>query len=161
MVRWTRWALGLSCVAALGSAVWSYSISPEIVAIHYGLDGKPDGWGSPLDLLIVHECMIGFCTATALVMPVLVRRSPAWMINIPNKGYWLAPENRAAASAKLTTWADLFGTVFNLLMIPQLLMPGDTSATMGVAILFLGLHAFMIGSLIWLWRAFRLPAGTR
>ena len=161
MSRWTRWALGLSCVAALGSAFRLYWISPEIVAVHYGSPGTPDAWGSPMELLVLFGCMIAFSTAISLVIPVLVRRSPAWMINIPNKEYWLAPEHRDAASAKLAQWADLFGTVFNVLMIPLLLMPADMAPTMGVAILFLGMNTFFIGSLIWLWQAYRVPAGTR
>jgi hypothetical protein len=137
-----------------------YWNSPEVVAIHYGFDGKPDRWGNPMELFIVFAGMIVLCTAISLVMPVFFRRAPASKMNIPNKEYWTAPERRGVANAKFAVWADLFGTVFNALMIPLLLMPADTAATLGVAILIVGLNAFGICSLIWLSRAFRVPART-
>ena len=51
VIRWTRWALWLSCVAGLGLAFQAYSTSPARVPVHYGAGGIPDRWGSPL---IVH-----------------------------------------------------------------------------------------------------------
>jgi hypothetical protein len=162
----SRWALVLSCLAALGFALYSFSVAPAVVPVHYGLDGLPDRWGSPLQVLLVHLGIVGLGTAVMLALPELVRRAPASLLNLPNAEYWLAPEHRAAATAKLATWADLLGAAVNLLMLTlQLVLApggdGASSPSWAPALVTLAFLVFTLGSCVWLARAYRLPTATR
>ncbi len=71
------------------------SLLPERVATHFGIDGQADGWMS-------RSGYANFIRIFGLALPVftvavgfLTRFLPSWMINIPNRDYWLAPEHRA------------------------------------------------------------------
>jgi hypothetical protein len=119
-----------------------------------------------MTLLLAHGCVIGFGTLLFWALPELVRRAPRWMINLPNKEYWLSPERRGIATTKFAIWADTFGTAVNVLMITlQLVLSGDTDEAMarptfvpGFALG--GFLLFTLGSLIWLVASYRIPTRT-
>lgn len=162
MAKPSRWALVLSGLAALALAIRAFSVAPGVVPVHYGLSGLPDRWGSPLEVLLVYLGLVGVGTVIWLMLPHLFQRAPASMINLPHKEYWLAPERRDAATAKLSTWADLVGTALNLLMLTlqQVLSPGrDGASSPSVVPAFatLAFLVFTLGSCVWLARSYRLP----
>ena len=162
MVRWTRGALGLSCAVGLGLTFYSYATSPDRVPVHYGLTGIPDRWGSPVELLVAYGCVIGIGSSLCLALPELLRRAPPWAINLPNKHYWLAPENRDAATAKFALWADTQGAAVNLLMSTLLLLlaPNANAAAVPAAFpafVLVGFGMFTLASIGWLWLSYRLP----
>lgn len=53
-IRQTRISTGLDAIALLGLvvsiaiAVYSWSSLPETIPIHFGINGRPDGWGNKL-----------------------------------------------------------------------------------------------------------------
>ncbi|HSB35452.1 MAG TPA: hypothetical protein VLH41_01165, partial [Thermoanaerobaculia bacterium] len=55
-------------------------------------------------------------------MPALLKSTPASLINLPNKGYWLAPERREETMERLASSFDVFacGTVLFLLVLFEL-----------------------------------------
>jgi hypothetical protein len=163
MAKPSRWALILSCIGALGFSLHGFSVAPDIVPVHYGLDGLPDRWGPRVEVLLVYLGVVGGGTALWLTLPAFFRRVPPSMINLPHKEYWLAPERRAAATAKLSTWADMVGTALNLLMLAlQLLLTparaGTGSPNPAPTLVTLAFLAFTLGSCVWLARSYRLPA---
>lgn len=81
------------------------------------------------------------------------------MVNLPHKEYWLAPENRDAAAAKLASWANVLGTAINLLMISlqALLSHHPTAPSRVPDFLTVGFVVFALGSCIWLARSYQLP----
>lgn len=162
MARGTRWVLLLSCVGGLAFALQVYSTSPARVPIHYGPGGVPDRWGSPLDVLLIHGCVIGFGTALFLALPKLIRHAPKSLINLPHKDYWLAPEHRDAATAKFAPWSYVVGTAVNVLMITlQAVLSPTTDAALpssaAPALVTLGFVFFTLGSCVWLARSFKRP----
>ncbi|RYZ07394.1 MAG: DUF1648 domain-containing protein [Myxococcales bacterium] len=164
MASRSRWALVVSCLAGMGYAWRVYSVSPAVVPVHYGPNGLPDRWGSPAELLAVHAGVIGVSSVLFAALPWLVRRAPS-LVNLPNKEYWLAPERRDEAAAKLEGWCGVFGTALNVLVITlQALLAGGTAqGARGVAFLLsvtLGFALFTIASCVWLYRSYRLPAGA-
>jgi hypothetical protein len=171
MVRWTRWALGLSGVAGIALAFWVYSNSPERVPVHFTLNGVPDAWGSPIELLVTLTCVIGLFTAGFLALPALfrltLRCTPPSMMSLPHKEYWLAPERRDALHALLTLQANLFANLFGiaingLLISMQLaLMPGHAGPSLTPLFLLIGFFVFMIVGSVWAQRSFRPPAGEQ
>jgi hypothetical protein len=116
-----------------------------------------------LELLVAHACGIGIGTALFLAVPELLRRAPPWTISIPNKHYWLSPEHRDEATAKLATWCSAQGTAVNLLLITlQLLLAPNVDAaaapTPFPAFVLAGFGVFTLASIVWLSLAYRLPA---
>jgi len=164
MAKPSRWALVLSCLAALGFAIHGFSVAPDIVPVHYGLNGLPDRWGSRLEVLLVYLGIVGVGTVIWLALPELLRRAPPSMINLPHKEYWLAPERRDTATAKLATWADTVGTAVNLLLLAlqRVLAPGQAGSpaapSLAPTLLVLAFLVFTLGSCLWLARSYRLPA---
>jgi hypothetical protein len=167
MSRASRSALVLSCGSALGLALYGYSVSPDIVPVHYGLGGVPDRWGPRGELLAVYVGVVALCTALFFTLPEFVRRTPPSRIHLPNKEYWLSPEHRDQTATKLTAWAHTFGTAVNLFLIALqvLLAPAkDGSAPAPSPLPLLATAAFLLfsaGSCLWLVRSFRLPTEVR
>jgi hypothetical protein len=161
-IAWGRLALGLSALTGLGLAGRAYVSSPGRVPVHFAPNGFPDRWGSPLELLLVHACVIVMASGLSLTLPEIIRRGSSQVINLPNKEYWLLPEHRDAAATKAAGWAYAVGTAVNLLMILlQVLLPRDASVAAPVpalTLVLLGFVAFILGSCIWFWLAYDLPA---
>ncbi len=70
---------------------------PARVATHFGLDGEANGWMS-------RRGHLWFMTGFGLGLPVVIvalhyaaRFFPNESINLPNKGYWLAPGRRESS----------------------------------------------------------------
>jgi hypothetical protein len=133
------------------------------VPVHFGWSGAPDRWGTPLELLSVHACVISFATALFSSLPQLIRWAPAALINLPNKQYWLTPENREIAAAKFAGWSNIMGTAINGLMIAlQLLLwpsrvSNDSAPSLGFWFVLVTFVAFTVCWCAWLIAAYRLP----
>lgn len=161
--RLTTRALLTTCAVGLALAVIVYSVSPSRVPIHYGTSGQADGWGSPVLLLLVHVGLLFGGTVAFLALPEFIRRGPTWLINLPNREYWLADEHRNEAALRLSNWSCVFGTCLNVFVI--LLQLATWSAKDGViapgtiTLLVPAFLLFTLASLVWLLRALRLPRG--
>lgn len=88
----------LLCVLSLAFIVlldWSNRQLPERVATHFAFNGQPNRWSTRSSAVAL---MAGFGLALPLLMvgfALMTRFLPEGSINIPNREYWLAPENRA------------------------------------------------------------------
>jgi hypothetical protein len=89
--------LALLCGGYLWGLVGSAPLLPERVATHFGAKGEPDQWMDRATVVLIMGTagvglpllLAGFAFAT--------RRLPIWSINLPNRDYWLAPENEQRA----------------------------------------------------------------
>lgn len=94
------WALCAAAIVTFG--VWLAN-APESVAVHYGLDGTPDRWGSPKELLLLPFFIV---LSNAMMSLVLHAVDPR---------YWNRPgtleegEEPAwyRASARVIVWIEL------------------------------------------------------
>lgn len=104
--------------AALGLALAAtYSSMPERMAIHFGPDGRPDGWESRsayATYLMSASVLISLLCTGPLY---LARKLPDSLINIPERDYWLAPERRDEAHARLFTLGLAIATATTVLFI--------------------------------------------
>src|SRR5688572_32706215 len=116
MAIWSRWTFLASLLSSLGYAVYAYLDGPEVVAVHYGVQGLPDRWGSRADLLAIQVGLAALCS-TLFLVPVLFRRLPPSLLNLPHKEHWLAPAHRGEATAKVALWANTLGTVVSLVLL--------------------------------------------
>lgn len=156
-----RFALLASACLGVGLTAAIYVFSPRQVAIHFDLMGTADRWGSPTIPLLSFCFAFGVGTTLNVLMPVLIRRGPHVLINLPHRKYWMSKEHRNEAAAKIEGWSNVFGTGLNVYLI---LLQGavwaaqHSMAPVGVmAILSLAFLMFAIASSIQLLRMFKLP----
>ncbi len=106
--------LSLACIV---QALSYYGSLPEKVALHFGLSGQADGWGSRADLLILHLVAVAVTVASFLGLGLALPRLPDWMINLPNKEVWLTPERRPQTIEYLATSLLWLGSLTQLLLL--------------------------------------------
>lgn len=163
-----RRLLILFFVADLALGVVAWAVLPAQVAIHFGPGGRPDAWASREvnGLLIFGVEALLF--ALFFFLPRLLERTPAGLINIPNRRYWLEGGRVEAARRRLTDLTDEYGAALFGLFFCVGLLTLDANLSEPVRLdqtLFLVLvGAFLLYTLLWglrLLRSFRLPRTHR
>ncbi len=151
-------------IANLVLALISLAFLPSSVAIHFGRDGMADNWGpSYISALF----FIGTNTLLFLCLyftPRLVFKLPAKRINLPNKDYWLRPENKTRTLTVFSSLMREFGIALFLFFFVVELLTIQANLSQPVKLnekLFLSaLVLFVLYAGYWcikLFRAFRLP----
>lgn len=162
-----RVAFVLGFVANVVLAILSLVILPDRVAVHFGPGGMPDGWApsyvNSLFFLGMHTLLFLLLSFSPRLMFIF----PARWVNLPNKQFWLAPENRDRAVGKLSALMDSFGAaLFLYLLVIQLL---TIQANLSVPVrlnerVFLAFLVLFLGYTgVWcvaFFRSFRLPDKT-
>ena len=109
----------LLAVVALGAAFFfaTSSMLPSVVASHFVADGVADGFMSK-------SAYVPFMAIMALALPLLLglllgvlgQRIPPSLINIPNRGYWLAPQRVDATRQYIARQAGFFAGLLVVFM---------------------------------------------
>jgi uncharacterized membrane protein len=158
--------LGIVLIVCL--RVWSlWSQLPDSMASHYGLSGRADAYMSKEGFFLVVALAGGGALAAIFAAPTLMRRLPPSLINIPNRTYWLANDERREIAIERV--ADLLGgmgvaTAALLAITIDLVMQAnlhgtnlDNLAFMIVMIAYLGFVAYVF---IQRKRLLKLPEGS-
>jgi len=97
-------------------AVWAafyfsslYAQLPEVMASHFNARGMPNGWQTKSAFF---GMLIGVSVLAAVIgfaIPRIISALPPEYINLPNKGYWLAPAQRAGTMDFLDGYFAWFG----------------------------------------------------
>jgi len=74
-------------IIAAGFSVWAYGRLPGQVATHWGIDGRPDGWSSPLVAAVLLPAMGLVLAVIFLVLPRIDPRRGAY--TAPRSPYWV------------------------------------------------------------------------
>jgi uncharacterized membrane protein len=96
-------------------AIVYYPQLPAQLASHFDARGLPNGWSSKSAYFALQAFIVLVLTLCFAVLPSLLERAPARLLNLPNKDYWLAPERRAATMARVAsalTWFGCAGLAF-------------------------------------------------
>lgn len=105
----------------LGFAVWHlakhYPLMPDRMASHFGAGGVPDGWSSKDHFFLLFGVMLTVMTAMFGGLAFLIPALPASTINIPNREYYLSPENRERTYGILVSYMLWFGAATTAFMI--------------------------------------------
>ena len=145
----------------------SLRVLPERVAIHFGGGGWANGWASKFTsaLLMTGLQILIFCAL--YFFPRLIISIPSRWTNLPNKDYWLKPENRTRTKQILEHLMWRFGTVLFLLFLIMGLLTLQANMSdpvrLNMNVFFLSLAAFLIYTIWWvikLLRAFQIPSGV-
>ncbi len=79
---------------AVAHAAYYYPALPANMATHFDLQGQPDGWSSKSECMIVYAVLVGFLGVLFVCLALAIHKTPVWMVNMPNKDYWLSPERQ-------------------------------------------------------------------
>jgi serine/threonine-protein kinase len=155
-------ALILAQAALALTLAATYPWMPERVATHFGPDGGPDGWESRsayATYLLSASVLISALCAGPLY---LARKLPDSLINIPERDYWLAPENRDEAHARLFALGLAIATATTVLFIalhlltvranrsrPPRLEPAEAFGLIAIFLVILGAVVWSFSARAW------------
>ncbi|HEX2752170.1 MAG TPA: DUF1648 domain-containing protein [Alphaproteobacteria bacterium] len=137
---------------------------PDTMAIRFELNGTPNGWMSREGFALYYAVLLIFMTGVCAITGMFLKKMPDRLINIPHKGYWLAPERREKSLRSLQSMTDMIGVVvgfFIILMMQAVIAANlDKYPQLGFDRLMsvLGiLIAFILCTLLYVRRRFRAP----
>ncbi len=154
----------LAVLITLASDLGLYFLLPETVATHFDRAGNPNGW-------MTKEFHLGFLLVLHLAFfaifffaPTLVIKSPPRFLNIPNRDFWLQPENRDELYHKWRFLMDSLGLViflFFLLMNLVIFEANQSSEPHLNDSLFLTFFVSLLIYMLWwmykVFSSFRIP----
>jgi uncharacterized membrane protein len=105
----------LAIVAAI--YFWSiYAQLPDVVASHFNGRGDATAWQSKSVFFAFFVGAVALASIAVFQVPRIISRMPAQSINLPNKDYWLGPQQSAATFEYLGTWFAWFGCLLLLVI---------------------------------------------
>jgi len=136
-------------------SVGSFLVLPEQVAIHFGTGGHADGWSSREFHLLLNLGMDSFLFMLFFFIPKGIRRFPKSLMNLPDKSYWLQPENLQRLYQLMDDWLHELGVAMMifLLVIGGLTLKANLAqpVRLNEPTFFVVLAIFMAYVLYWSW----------
>ena len=86
-----------------------YALLPNVVASHFDRHGIANGWETKQSFFQVLAVLTVVSALLVFGIPTIIGVLPRPLINLPNKEYWLGPEQRAASIGFLRAWFAWFG----------------------------------------------------
>lgn len=120
---------GCLIVVSVMQAAYYYPKLPDTIALHFDGSGVPDGFQSKEFVLALDVGLVVFLVAVFGGINLAITRAPAYLMKLPNKDYWLAPQRRAQthlAMSSLMLWVG-FVTIVLALAVFQLAIHASLS----------------------------------
>lgn len=158
---------GLGIIVRVATIAYAAIRLPEQIATHFGASGRPDGWGTRAGYLAVDIAISALVVLGIPMLTAALLSGSGKGLNVPNKDYWLRPENRdrfrsrmtadmfviSAATSGLLSWVDVEMVQANAMTEPAL-----GSSWIAVVVFMV----FTVGYSIWMVTGrYAVPAGTR
>ncbi len=166
-MRTSRAVLLLLAAAGGVQLVWSYPTLPETMASHFDGTGRPDGFQSRDGFVALAASMLGIAVLIPVGLGALFRRIPPAWFNLPNRDYWLAPEQREETLDAISTQLDWFGAAslaLYLIVIQMVVATNRSSAPrLDSKSMFIVLGLYLLFTGVWLARfllRFKKPQGV-
>lgn len=147
MIKNNKWKLIVSSIVILLPMLLGFfgdSILPEEIIIHWGIDGEPDGWGSPLIIFIVLPLILLALHWMCMIVTAVIDKNAEQNKKVMDITFWIIPVISLASCAMMFSVA--LGYTSNISAVPTLLfallfiiignyMPKTTrNRTMGIKI---------------------------
>lgn len=129
---------------------------------HFDGSGHADGFMARADFFIINVIFAVGTLSALLALPYLAQRAPQ-LLNIPNRDYWLMPEQRERLQRNLHTlsgWIAVFVTALWTAVLELVLRANLHQQPLPRATLVLvcsGAVACGLCAVLWATRAFRVP----
>jgi uncharacterized membrane protein len=148
--------------------IFTYVILPDKIAIHFGRGGRADSWASKEINFLIFLGMEILMFLIFWYSPALVMKTPAKWVNLPNKSFWLAEENKPLTKQKMESLMSEFGIAFFVFFFFISILTLDANLSDPVKLnepLFLTfLFIFLIYTVYWcikLYISFRVPKKSK
>src|SRR5258708_31512883 len=151
----------LLCLTLAGTAAYYLPLLPDRLATHFDAEGRPNGWSDHTGFIESVAVFVAI-TATIFFGSGLLGRVPDRLINLPNKGHWLAPERRDETLAFMRDWLRWF-VVLTLALITLVIRmalranlaapPQFPGYALSVLVTYLVVTVAMVLALFWRFRA--------
>ncbi|MCM3877755.1 MAG: DUF1648 domain-containing protein [Thermoanaerobaculia bacterium] len=150
MRRSRLFLLGLVLVSLVAAAL-QWNSAPERVPSHFDAAGHANAWSSRDEFFALQVAVILGLAALFIAIPWLLRFTPAGLINLPNKSYWLAPGRREETIDRLASYFDVFASATVLLLIVVFELASLASRGGGLATNYFlpALVSYLVFSLGW------------
>ena len=150
MRRTRLFLLGLVLVS-LVEAARQWNSAPGRVPSHFDAAGRPNAWSSRDEFFTLQVGVTLGIAALFIGIPWLLRSTPAGLINLPNKSYWLAPERREETMDRLVSYFDVFAcaTVLLLLVVFELTSLASGGAGLSTSFFLPVLVSYLIFTAGW------------
>jgi len=103
---------GLFLLLAVSATIYFfhyYRLLPDVVASHFDKHGLANGLQTKQTFGEVFLGMTDLFAFLVFGIPTIIAVMPRRLINLPNKEYWLSPEQWAASMRFLSPWFAWFG----------------------------------------------------
>lgn len=162
-----RFLLIVAFALCLALTAWAHSVLPDQVAIHFAANGEPDGWATKTTSSAIFASLYVGLFVLFWFTPHLIRQVPSGWLNLPHKAYWLSPEHRDEAARRMQQLTDAFGAMtfafFAIVGYLTVQAHQMEPVRLDESIFLIALVAYLLATmvwLIWLWMAYRIPAGA-
>lgn len=108
MIKNNKWKLVLSSVVILLPMLVGFfgsSILPEEIIIHWGIDGTPDGWGSPLLVFVALPLILLVVHWLCIILTAVIEKNVEQNRTLMNIMFWIIP------AISLTTCGMIFSII--------------------------------------------------
>lgn len=137
---------------------------PDPFATHFNTANEPDRWLSHKQYWVVQALISVITPALLVILLSLSNRLPSYLVNLPNKDYWLHPDRQAETQQKIIRFgwwmaciiiAFCAGMHYNLVVANQ-----SETPTLHGRLLLITVGLFIFAVVFWLkqlHRVFSVP----
>ena len=135
----------------LVQTVYYYPKLPEQMASHFNAAGEPDDWTGKQAFFFLMWGMYLLITLIFAAMGPLLSRIPESMVNLPNRGYWFAPERKAETVRVLSEYMLWMGsaTLVLFLAIMHITVEANIGVDPGIGPPWLIIGSYLGFTVLW------------
>jgi hypothetical protein len=156
--------LSLFAAAAVQIEMQWLEFAPAL-ASHFDINGVPDQWKTRGSLVIDYMLFLFFPSAILISVPFIVKLLPVRYVHIPNKSYWLNPDNEDKVFKKLMMLMCEEAAAITMFLIVRFQLVFEANLkdiSFNNRILKIAATVLVVFTILWLLRflyAFRIPKG--